>query len=366
MNKTLSTLRTRLPVAVLGLSLVLSLGACKSKLESSADDYLEDGKYQNAMNLYNKAEQKGKDKVSEEFYDNYSLAMVKNAVLVAKKNATDERLIAYAEQLYDIMPKIKSDNALDTVLLNLGALGISQTKAEFDFEATLQGFRNLDSAISKAKAKSRPVLASLQADRKAAEDIIVKKQIEASTGAENSIGAEYELLSAELFAPNDPALKYALDTLRVKNRKEFLVFEWAGIEQPSRYVNKYGFVIALADPKLGPTSLTGTFNVINFTANNETLDISKIKLISTEQDGKRDTVTARQTGKGECQENDDMVKKYKAFKNKAYLHTERECNVLIAFNYKKGFVPDFVEFTSNDHGQNKLGRKYLGGTLPRK
>ena len=75
-------MKTKNLIVLMAASAVL-LAGCKGANEKSGDSYLEEGRYQNAINSYLTA--KGKGNVSNEFYDNFTLAIAKRAEVESKK-----------------------------------------------------------------------------------------------------------------------------------------------------------------------------------------------------------------------------------------------------------------------------------------
>jgi len=170
------------------LSVAIFFG-CKGKNESDGDSYYKDGKYRNAVNSYTAALSKGK--ISDGFYDSFVIAYASAAKQTAKKNASDDIIRSYVEQIHKNLPKSKKAATKDSVVLALSEIGVAQVLGGFEYEYTLQGFRNLDSAISIAKRNGGSNAGLAESSRKKAEDAVVKQAIENSDGAENSIAAEY-------------------------------------------------------------------------------------------------------------------------------------------------------------------------------
>ncbi len=326
---------------------------CKGKNESDGDSYYKEGKYRNAVNSYTAALSKGK--ISDGFYDSFVIAYASAAKQTAKKNASDEIIRSYMEQIHKNLPKSKKAATKDSVVLALSEIGAAQVLGDFEYEYTLQGFRNLDSAISIAKRNNGSNAGLAESSRKKAEDAIVKRAIENSDGAENTIAAEYTLLEAEVVAPKNPALKAALNKIRLKNRGDYLLFAEEIIGQrASRLVDKYGYVMSFPILSIGPTSTTGELAVWNSTGNNVDFDVSTIKMVST--DGQ--SADAKYVGGGWCFMSDHLGKMKSQFKGSVgRLLSELSCQAKVSFNYPSGFVPDYIEVKDKD---NNIGRKYFG------
>jgi hypothetical protein len=326
---------------------------CKGKNESDGDSYYKDGKYRNAVNSYTAALSKGK--ISDGFYDSFVIAYASAAKQTAKKNASDDIIRSYVEQIHKNLPKSKKAATKDSVVLALSEIGVSQVLGGFEYEYTLQGFRNLDSAISIAKRNGGSNAGIAESSRKKAEEAIVKQAIENSDGAENTIAGEYVLLEAEVVAPKNAALKEALNKIRLKNRGDYLLFAEEIIGQrASRLVDKYGYVMSFPILNIGPTGTTGEIAIWNSTGNNLDFDVSAIKMVST--DGKE--VPSKYVGGGWCFMSDHLGKMKSQFKGSVgRLLSELSCQAKISFTYPSGFVPDYVEVKDKD---NNIGRKYFG------
>jgi len=335
---------------------LLGLAGCKGKLESSGDSYYKEGKFRNAVNSYTNALQKGK--ISDEFYDSFVVAYASAAKQTCKKNASDDIIRSYVEQIHKHLPNTKKATTLDSAVLALSEIGVAQAKGGFEYEYTLQGFRNLDSAISIAKrggVNEKPAVAA----RLEAEKNIVTQALENAEGAENDIAAEYTLLEAEVVAPGNSSLKKALDAVRVKNRGTWLIFAEDIIGQkPSRMVDKYGYVLAVPILNITTTGTSGEISVWNATGNNVNFEPDKLKLFSKTGD----SVSAKYVGGGWCSVDKVVGGMFKAtnvpFKgSEGELRSEKTCNAKIAFSYQKDFIPDYVEYKDKD---NNIGRKYFG------
>jgi len=340
------------------IGLFLGFTGCKGKNESNGDSFLKEGKYRNAVNSYTNALKKGK--VSKDFYDNFVIAYTAAAKQTAKKNSSDDIIRNYVEQIHKNMPNVKKASTLDSVVAGLSEIGVAQVKDGYEYEYILQGFRNLDSAISIAKRGNVNGNVPKTA-RDEAEKVIVAKALENSKGAENEITAEYILLEAEVVAPNNEQLKKALDAIRVKNRGTFLIFAEDIIGQrASRMVDKYGYVLAFPILSITPAGITGEIQIWNATGNNAVFEPNKLKVIS--KTGEE--AAGKYVGRGYCNIDrvDEKTGMFKSvnqpFKgNEGELRSEKTCNAQIAFAYGKGFEPAYVDYKDND---NNIGRKYFG------
>jgi hypothetical protein len=336
---------------VLLVTAALLLG-CKGKNESNGDKHLKQGRYMNAVNSYTNALQKGK--ISKGFYDNFVLAYMGAAKQTAKRNPSDDKIRSYVEQITKNLPNVRGKAPIDSVVQGLAEIGLAQASGDYEYEYTLQGFRNLDTAIAVAK-RSGISAADAEAKRKQAEAIVVKRAIEYSEDADNSIAAEYTLLEAEVVAPNNTDLLAALNKVRLRNRDTYLIFAEEIINQrPSRLVDRYGYVMSFPTLSIGPTGTTGEIAIWNATGNNVDFDVNSLKMVST--DGQE--VLAKYTSGGWCFANDHLGKKRTQFKGSVgKLLSENSCQARLSFTYPRGFIPDYIDLRDKD---NNIGRKYLG------
>jgi hypothetical protein len=323
---------------------------CKSKNESDGDSYYKNGKFRNAVNSYVEARKKGK--ISDEFYDNFIVAYASAAKQTAQRSATDVYINLCIEQIHKYIPNTKKATTLDSVVVGLSEISIFQVKVD-DYEYTLQGFRNIDSAINIAKRNNVASIAYAQKTRKDMEDLVVKRAIENSDGAASTVATEYVLLEAEVLAPNNEELQKALNNIRPKNRADFLIFEAAGIEKPSRLVNKYGYVISFPSISIESTGTTAEVAIWNSTGNNVDFDFSKLKMVSTKGEEVYPKVNS-----GICYMSDHLGKAKGPIKGSVgKLLSELMCLVKLSYSYKSDFVPNYVDYKDEN---NNIGRKYLG------
>lgn len=337
---------------IIGIMLLLGLLAgCKSKVEKMADEFLEQDKLQNAIMFYTKAEQRGK--TSETFNDNFTRAYIRMAAKMAKSDPTSSTVSGYLEQVNKLIASSANDTVIEEVVGTLAQIGALQaSKADGIYEAVLQGFNNIKTAEDLSAKHNDLGAKALKSAREKAEAQFVSAQIEASTLEEHPVAQEYQLLLADVVAPKNEKLIEALNKVRPKNRDQFLIFEAVGVEKPSRWVNKYGYVMAFPSIKITKTNLKGELVFWNSTGNNTELDLSKVKLVSTEGE----EIVAKQIGSGWCTGTDHLAKTKEKLVGKGKLLDEKQCSALVSFNYGAGFVPDYVEYKDNFG----VGRKYLG------
>lgn len=344
-------MKNRTKWILIPVALSLFLVGCKSKQEEMADDFLAQNKLTNAINFYTKAEKKGE--VSETFYDNFALAYLRMAAQTAKRDPMSTIVPSYLEQVDKFVAKSKNPAVIEEYVTTLAQIGSAQAVVEGAYEFTLQGFKNLEHAEEVSAKNGKVGASAIQTARDAAEKKYVASVIASAAAIENSVAKEYELLLGEVVAPNNAELKAALNETRKKNRGDFLIFEAAGVESPSRWVNKYGYVLAFPSISIGATETKGELQFWNSSGNNSDLDGSAIKIVSV--DGK-EVVTKGALG-GWCTGNDPIKPSKEKLKNgKGKLFDEGTCSVQVSFTYESGFVPDYVEY-KDGFG---VGRKYLG------
>lgn len=336
---------------ILSLAAALLLAGCKSKQEKMADEFLEKGKLTNAITFYTKAEQKGG--VSETFYDNFSLAYLRMALQTTKRDPMSTIVSSYLEQVDKFMAKSQNATAIEEYVTTLAQIGSLQAQVEGNYEFTLQGFSNLKHAEEVSAKNGKVGAAAIQTARDQAEKKYVATVITEANGEENTVAREYYLLLGEVVAPNNAELKSALNEVRKKNRGDFLIFEAAGVESPSRWVNKYGYVLAFPSISISGSETKGELQIWNSSGNNSDFDASVIKIVSV--DGKE--VPAKGSMAGWCTGNDPIKPtKEKLSGGRGKMLNEGTCSVNLSFSYGSDFIPDYVEFKD----QFGTGRKYLG------
>jgi hypothetical protein len=338
---------------ILLVSVVASLFffGCKSKVESLGDEHLAAGRLQNAIAMYTKADQKGG--VSEGFYDNFGRAYLRQAAFLAKKDPMSNVVAGYLEQVDKMVEKSKDQALIEEFVTTLAAIGAGQANADGGYEFVLQGFQNLKHAEEVSAKNGKVGAAKIQSSRDEAEKKYVGNVLKNALNVDNLVAREYEYLSAEVVAPNNAELKAVLNDVRKKNRGDFLIFEAAGVETPSRWVNKYGYVLAFPSLSITSTGAKGELQMWNSSGNNSDIDTKTIKIVST--DGKESIVKGGLSGW--CTGVDPMKPTKEKLKNgSGKLLDEGTCSVNVEFSFDSGFVPDYIEY-KDGFG---LGRKFLG------
>lgn len=349
-------MKTKQLIVLMAASALL-LAGCKGANEKRGDSYLEEGRYQNAINSYLTAKEKGK--MSDEFYDNFTLALAKRAEMESKKDPQSDLIHGLFEQALQNIGKVQNVETAAQIGEALSAVGLNQASADgADLGTILDGFAKIDSSISLLNRLGGDV-SKVKAFRTQAENVYVSKALPEALEEDDPVVKEYNLLAIELIAPNNADLKTAHNKSRIVTRPYFLIFG-ENIPNKSPLVDKWGYIMAFPTINISATSLTGELQFWASTGNNTELDPSKIKLVSTTGE----EVFAKMVGKGWCEAEvivgkkgqEKIEKKQKPFTGKGKLMNEFQCSVNVAFNYAKGFVPDYVEY-KDEFG---VGRKYLG------
>ena len=345
-------------IAALATAVAISLTGCKGTNEKRGDEHLKEGRFRNAINSYLEAKKKGK--MSDEFFDNFTLALVRAGDAESKKDLNSDLINNYFEKAAINIPQVKENATLEEYIKTLGEIGKRQAAQEgVDYATIINAFAKIDSAES--VAKTRHVAESdIKNIRAETEKLYVARNLSEATSEDDPVVSEYLLLRMEAMAPTNAEIQAALNKSRKTTRGYFLIF---GENIPDlsgkQKVDKWGYVMAMPTIKLTKTSLAGELQFWASTGNNTDLDPSKIKLVST--DGKE--VSAKgDTGWCEAEvlvgkKGDEKIeKKQKKFKGKGKLMNEFQCSVNISFSFPAGFVPDYIEYKDNFG----IGRKYLG------
>lgn len=344
-------------LAALAVSVALAMTGCKSTNEKRGDEHLKEGRFRNAINSYLEAKKKGN--VSEEFYDNFTVALVRAAEMEAKKDINSELLDNYYDKASKNMDSVKKDEVVEEYVTKLATLGKQQASQDgIDFNTIINAFAKLDTAL--ATAQSRHVAeGAVKAIRTEAENAYVSHNIANAKAESDPVVSEYQLMKLAEMAPENAEVKAALNKSRIGTRGYFLIFGEQIGEPVSRRIDKWGYVMAFPTLKMAPGTMSGELQFWASTGNNTELDPSKIKLVST--DGKE--VFAK-GDKGWCEaevlvgkKGDEKIEKKKqAFKGKGKLMNEFQCSVNVSFSFGRDFVPDYVEY-KDEYG---IGRKFLG------
>ena len=336
---------------ILATATTLLLLGCKPKQERVGDAALAAGNLTNAITFYTKAEQNGDS--STEFRYNFALAYMRQAAKTAKKDPMSDVVTGYMEQVDKYLANCTDPKIEEEYVTTVASIGAAQALTDGDYEFVLRGFSNLKKAEDISAKNGKVGGAAIQGFRDQAEKKYIDNAMKNVATISNNVAKEYELLLAEVVAPNNAQLHAALNDVRKKNRGDFLIYEAAGVEDPSRWVNKYNYVLAFPSMTIAPTGFKGEMQVWNSTGNNSELDANTIKLVST--DGKEVVVNKGATGW--CSgPNALKPTKEKLVDGKGKSLSEGTCSIQVTFTYPQGFVPDYAEYKD----QFGVGRKYFG------
>ena len=347
-------------LATLAMSVAFALTGCKGANEKRGDEHLENQRYRNAINSYLDALKKGK--VSDEFYDNFTLALVRGANIEAKSNINSDLISGYFDKATSNISKVQKPEVIEEFVTSYATVGKQQAAQQgLDYGSTLQAFAKIDTALSIAKRMNAGE-AAVKTLRTEAENLYVPPALAEANDETDPVVCEYYLLRIAEIAPENADVKAALNKSRKGTRGYFLIFG-ENIPDPSgkNRVDKWGYVMALPTIKITPTSLSGELLFWASTGNNTVLDPANITLVST--DGK--SVNAK-AGTGWCEaevlvgkKGDEKIeKKRQNLKagEKGKLMNEFQCGLNVSFSFDKGFVPDYIQY-KDEFG---IGKKFLG------
>lgn len=339
------------------MSVTFALTGCKGTNEKRGDEHLQEGRFRNAINSYLEAKKKGS--MSDEFYDNFTLALVRAAEIEAKKDLNSDLINGYFEKASVNMAEVKKDEVVEEYVTKLATVGKQQAAQEgIDYATVINAFAKIDTALATAQAR-HIAEGSVKAIRTEAENAYVARNLSDAKAESDPVVCEYQLMKLAEMAPENADVKAALNKSRVGTRGYFLIFGEQIGEPVNRRIDKWGYVMAFPTIKIAPGSLSGELQFWASTGNNTELDPSKIKLVST--DG-QEVFAKGNSGWCEAEvlvgkKGDEKIEKKKqSFKGKGKLMNEFQCSVNVSFSYGKGFVPDYVEY-KDEFG---IGRKYLG------
>jgi len=344
-------------MAALALGVTFALTGCKGTNEKRGDEHLQEGRFRNAINSYLEAKKKGS--MSDEFYDNFTLALVRAAEIEAKKDLNSDLINCYFEKASVNMPEVKKDEVVEEYVTKLATVGKQQAAQDgIDYNTVINAFAKIDSALATAQAR-HIAEGTVKAIRTEAENAYVARNLSDAKAESDPVVCEYQLMKLAEMAPENADVKAALNKSRIGTRGYFLIFGEQIGEPVNRRIDKWGYVMAFPTIKIAPGSLSGELQFWASTGNNTELDPSKIKLVST--DG-QEVFAKGNSGWCEAEvlvgkKGDEKIEKQKkSFKGKGKLMNEFQCSVNVSFSYGKGFVPDYVEY-KDEYG---IGRKFLG------
>ena len=92
-------------IAAMAAAVAFAMTGCKGTNEKRGDEHLKEGRYRNAINSYLEAKKKGK--MSDEFFDNFTLALVRAGDMESKKDLSSELISHYFEKAASNIGKVK-------------------------------------------------------------------------------------------------------------------------------------------------------------------------------------------------------------------------------------------------------------------
>lgn len=338
------------------IALSLAFTACKGTNEKRGDEHLEKGNFRNAINSYLEAKKKGS--MSDEFYDNFTLALVRAGEVEAKKNPYSDLIAGYFEKANMNLEFVKNEEVIKEYARTYANIGKTQVSPEgTDYGTVINGFAAIDSAMSAAKRVGAD--AEIQGIRTAAENAYVAANLQSAKDEEDPVVSEYQLLKLAEVAPTHADVKAALNKSRKGTRGYFLIFGENIGEKPSGRIDKWGYVMAFPTLKMSAGSMSGELQIWASTGNNTEFDANTVKVVST--DG-REALAKSSSGWCEAEVvvgkkgQERVEKKEQKNKGKGKLLNEFRCGAMVSFSYPKDFVPDYVEY-KDEYG---IGRKFLG------
>ena len=346
-------------LASLAAAVAFTMVGCKGTNEKRGDEHLKEGRFRNAINSYLEAKKKGS--MSDEFYDNFTLALVRAAEIEAKKDLSSDLINGYFDKVTVNMPEVKKNEVVEEYVTTLATIGKQQASQEgIDYNTIINAFAKIDTAL--VYAKSRNVAeGAVKAIRTEAENAYVAKNLKDAVAESDPVVSEYHIMKIAEMAPENSEVKAALNKSRKGTRGYFLIFGEQIGEPVNRRIDKWGYVMAFPTLKIAPGSLSGELQFWASTGNNTELDPEKIVLVSTE--GKEVVAKA---GSGWCEaevlvgkKGDEKIEKKKQpikAGTKGKLMNEFQCSLNVSFTFDKNFVPDYVQY-KDEYG---IGRKFLG------
>ena len=133
-------------LAALAVSVAFALTGCKGTNEKRGDEHLQEGRFRNAINSYLEAKKKGS--MSDEFYDNFTLALVRAAEIEAKKDLNSDLINGYFEKASVNMPEVKKDEVVEEYVTKLATVGKQQAAQDgIDYNTVINAFAKIDTAF---------------------------------------------------------------------------------------------------------------------------------------------------------------------------------------------------------------------------
>lgn len=313
----------------------LMLGACKAKREKIGDEQLEKGQLKNALMMYGKHLDKG-GSLSDEFWDNYSTAMIRMMAKSAKDDPTQDVVHTYMTELPKKLDKTtKPEVAKEFIEASIKVA--KELLAMGEFQHDVNAFKYLNSA-KKIAADKNVAQSIIDNELAALEKNYAAQMLKASADAPELEAKEYHLLAALVNIPGNKDILEALQVTRKNNISTFLIWspDVNGITpSPLVDVTQYHIAFRKGTYSKSSTSLAGSVQLWNTSGNSTTLEGKNFTLV-----GKDGTVI----------ENSKSISK-----DCARFDSEKDCTTNVAFKFPSSFEIDYVQLKNADGA----GKKYL-------
>ena len=179
-------------MAALALGVTFALTGCKGTNEKRGDEHLQEGRFRNAINSYLEAKKKGS--MSDEFYDNFTLALVRAAEIEAKKDLNSDLINGYFEKASVNMPEVKKDEVVEEYVTKLATVGKQQAAQDgIDYNTVINAFAKIDSALATAQAR-HIAEGTVKAIRTEAENAYVARNLSDAKAESDPVVCEYQLM----------------------------------------------------------------------------------------------------------------------------------------------------------------------------
>jgi hypothetical protein len=319
------------------LASALLLGACKAKREAIGDEQLEKGQLKNALMMYGKHLDKG-GSLSDEFWDNYSLAMIRMMAKVAKDSPEGDVVNTYMTELPKKLEQTKKPETAKEFVEAAITVAKSLIATE-DYRLEVNAWKYLNSAKKIAEEKGAGK-AEITSALKQLEEAYAARYLKLAADVPDNQGeaAEYYLLAALVNIPGNEAITKQLQEVRKKNISTFLIWaeEVNGITpSPLVDVTQYHIAFRKGTYSQSATSLNGAVQIWNTSGNSTNLVGENFTL-----HGKDGSV---------------IKNSKKISKDCERFDSEKDCSTTVSFKYPSSFEIDYIQLKNAD-GQ---GKKYL-------
>lgn len=318
------------------LAVSLIMIACKPKREGMGDEQLKKGQLKNAMMLYQKQLRIDSGAISDEFYDNYSLTLIRSFAKAAKTDVTQGIVLTYFEEIPKYLNRAKKQEVVGEYVDVVIKAGNEKLGMD-DYQQETSGLKFLRSAVEFAKKQS---IKTIEANKALAdaEAAYSKLTLGRANGSDDPVVTEYYLLAGEVLLPTDATIKEALVKIRKKNLNNFLIWgpDVNGVSPaPGIDVNQYVIAFRKGEVSHSKKSLRGAVQLWNTSGNSTKLSKKHFTLIG--QDGSEIANTA------------------KISKDCVRFDTEKDCSTRVSFKFNSSFKISHL-LVKNPDG---AGKKYL-------